>query len=576
MNNLFRTWQYFKQYRLSIAVAMIASVAVSGTDAAMAYLSKDVLDKIFIEKDVNTLRILPMVLITLFIVRLVSRFVQSYFIKSAAQKSIEKIRNDMYHKLIRMPLSYFHENPTGVISNKVLTDINNLQNSVSSALSIFRSTVSVIFLSAVLFNQDFRLALSIFVIAPIVVIIIRKSGSRMKATTKKTQEQLGEVSNLLIESFKGIRVIKSFASEKRETERFTKASIRLFRYLTREALIASVSSPLIETIAGFAVAFMIFYGGYNVINGEITPGTFFSFLTAFGIMFEPIKKINSYNHVLQKANTSADRIYSVLDTENDITKANGSLKCEAAGKNISFEDVKFRYSSENPQVLSGLNLNIDAGATVALVGHSGSGKSTVASLIPRFYDVTEGSIKIGGTDIRDFDIYSLRKNISIVNQEPFLFNNTVRYNIAYGSKDTDDEAVFKAAKHAYANGFINDMPNGYDTVLGEMGVRLSGGQKQRITIARALMADAPIVIMDEATSALDTESEKIVQKAIDNLIKDKTAIIIAHRLSTIVNADKIIVLERGIPVSEGTHEELLKSCAAYSRMYQNQFGSERV
>lgn len=574
MNNLLRIWQYFKQYRLRIVFAMLASVIVSGTDAAMAYLSKDLLDKIFIEKNIDMLKLLPLILISLFMIRMASRFTQNYLIKYSAQKAIQKIRDDMYHKLIRMPLSYFHVNPTGTISNKVLTDIKNLQNSVTSALSIFRSMITVIFLIAVVFKHDYKLSLSIFIIAPIMVLIIRKSGKKMKKTSYKTQIQLGEVSNVIVESFRGIKVIKSFANEKKESEKFSIASLKLFKYLTREALISSISSPLIETLAGFAVAVIIFYGGYNVISGETTPGTFFSFLTAFGLMFEPIKKINNYNNVLQKANASADRIFAVLDTENDLTKNNSSLTCNAKGKDIIFDNVSFRYNEENPNVLDSFNIKIKSGSTVALVGHSGSGKSTLISLLSRFYDVTGGAIRIGDTDIKEYDIYSLRKNISIVNQEPYLFNNTVSYNIVYGADSATDEDIVKAAEHAYALDFINEMPDKFDTVLGEMGVRLSGGQKQRITIARAVLADSPVVILDEATSALDTESEKIVQKALDNLMKNKTTIVIAHRLSTILNADMIIVLDKGKLVSKGTHQELLKSCEHYSRMYHAQFKPE--
>jgi len=566
MKNIYRLWYYFKKYKIAITVAMIASAIVASTDAAIVYLSKDVLDKIFIAKDTRMLKLLPFAIMSLFIVRLISTFFQSYLIKSTAQKAIQQIRNDMYYKMIRLPMSYYDNNELGTMMTKVISDVSNLQSAVSSALNVFRSVLSVIFLTGVVFYQDFTMALSVFLIIPILMIIIKKSGKKMKKHSAKSQEQLGFVGFILNESFSGIRVVKAFINEAKEFNRFKLASVKEMKYRLKQAVVSSVSSPLIETMSGFGVALIIFYGGFKVISGETTPGTFFSFLTAFGFMFEPFKKINNYNNLLQKASASADRIFSVLDCENDIIDNNGSLKCEAAKKDIRFDNVSFRYSEDGPDVLKNINLTLEHGKSTAIVGHSGSGKSTLASLLSRLYDVTDGKITINDIDIKDFDVYSLRRNIGVVTQHPFLFNNTIMYNIAYGSDTEDMEKIKEAAKHAYALDFIEAMPDKFDTLVGEMGVMLSGGQKQRITISRAILMDPPILVLDEATSALDMKSEHIVQKALEELVKKKTSIIIAHRLSTVINADKIVVLHKGEIVAAGTHIELLEKSDIYSKM----------
>lgn len=575
MKNLYRILAYFKEHKLMIGLAITASVFVSSTDAAIAYLAKDILDGIFIAKDMDMLRLIPIALIVLFSVRCVSRFVQSYCINYAGQKAIQRLRNEMYSKLLNLPMSYFDENSIGIMMTKVINDAQNLQNAVSSLVRIFRSLVSVIFLTALVLYHDAVMGLSVFLVTPMLILVIGKSGKKIKRTSRKIQEYTGLISDSLSESFSGIRVVKSFGSEDKEFDKFQKAVSKEMKYKLKQAFIASVSSPLIETVAGIAVAGIILYGGVKVMNGETTAGTFFSFLTAFGLMFEPFKKINNYNRVIQTASASAERIFSVLDTENKILENNGSLRCDAAGKTISFDNVSFAYKKSEPDVIKDFTLNVEPGTTVAVIGASGAGKSTLLSLIPRFYDITGGSVKIGGTDIRDFDISSLRRNISMVSQSPFIFNNTVRNNIAYGNNNASEAAIRDAAKAAYAEGFISELPDGYDTLLGERGSRLSGGQKQRITIARALLMDPPILLLDEATSALDTESEKIVQNALENLMKKRTSFVIAHRLSTVLNADMIVVLDEGRINAVGKHSELLEKSDLYYNLFQLQFCKDR-
>lgn len=572
MKNILRLWGYFKKYKLLVALALVASFVVSGTDAAVAYIVKDIMDGIFINKNVEMLKVIPLIIVALFIIRFAARFTQNFVIQYAGERSIEVLRNEMFSKIVRFPTQYFHENNTGVIMTKIINDVGKMQNAISSAMRVFRSGLSVIFLFVVVLQQNLKLAGFTIVLIPLVFIIIGKSGKKIKKTSKKIQVQTGMIGNALNESFTGIKVVKSFNNEEREKENFLMVSLKELKYKLRQAIIASVSSPLIETLVGIAIAGIIALGGLMVINGETTTGNFFSFITAFGLMFEPLKKLNGYNHVIQTASASAERVFEVLDTENTIEGNNGTKECNAEGAEVKFENVSFRYKEDSRDVLNGLNLTVPYGKTVALVGPSGTGKSTLVNLIPRFFDATKGAVKIGGTDIKDFDVYSLRSEIAIVSQSPFLFNNTIRYNLTYGCKETvSDEKLTEAAKQAYALDFINELSDGFDTMIGERGMKLSGGQKQRLTIARALLTDPQILILDEATSALDTESEKVVQSAMDNLIKNRTCFTIAHRLSTVINADMIAVIEEGKIAAIGTHEELLESSPTYKRLYEIQF-----
>lgn len=571
MKNFKRVWKYFRTYKFHIFGAMIASGIVSSTDGATAYIVKDILDGIFIDKNRTMLKLIPLAIIIMYAVRFAGRILQSYLIQYAGQRAVQRIREEMYHKMIHLPMSYYDKNDTGAMMARITNDVTSLQDAVPAALKIFRSGLSIFFLIGVVLYQDLKLGSLIFIAIPFMALIISKTGKKIKRYSRKQQERVGDLATALQETFSGVTVVKSFANEDREIKTFFKLNAAEVKYRLKQAITTAVSSPMMEAIAGFAVSVIIFYGGMKVINGDTTAGTFFSFVAAFGLMFDPFKKINNYNSNLQAANASADRIFAVLDMHNDILDHDGTKECDAHGKEITFENVEFCYNEEDGNVLNGISLNVKPGTNVALVGSSGAGKTTIASLIPRFYDVTGGSIKIGGTDLRDFKVHSLRKNIGIVSQEPFLFNESIAYNIAYSTDVMDMDKIRKAAEDAYALHFIEELPDGFDTVMGERGVRLSGGQKQRITIARALLLDPPLLILDEATSALDTESESIVQKALTNLMKGRTSIVIAHRLSTILNADMIVVMDKGNIESIGTHEELLEKSEIYSRLCKMQF-----
>jgi len=571
MENLKRVWFYFREHKYLIFIALIASIVVAATDGATAYIIKDILDGIFIEKNEKMLRVIPLVIIGMYAIRGIARIMQVYLIQYSGQMAVKKIREDMYHKMIRLPMSYFDCNDTGAMMARIVNDVNNMQSAIPSVVKIVKNTLSVVFLVGVVLYQDFKLGCTIFLAMPFMVLLIVKTGKKIKKYSRKEQERVGFVATALQETFSGVRVVKAFASEDKETDKFNILNAKEIKYKLKRQLITAISSPMMETIAGFAVAAIIFYGGIKVINGETTAGTFFSFIAAFGLMFEPFKKINKENVNIQAANAAAERIFSIIDHKNDILDNDGTLDCEAEGKVIRFSDVDFRYVEDGDKILDKVNLEIKPGMTVALVGSSGAGKSTIASLIPRFYDVSGGMVSIGDVDIRDFRASSLRQNIGIVSQEPFLFNTSIRDNISYACPDATMDDIKSAAESAYALNFIEELSNGFDTVIGERGDRLSGGQKQRITIARALLLNPPILILDEATSALDTESERIVQKALTNLMEGRTSFVIAHRLSTVVNSDMIVVMDKGRVEAVGKHEELIKKSQTYANLCKLQF-----
>lgn len=569
MNKLKRIWVYFSKYKKYIALSIIFSLIVAASNGASAYLIKPALDGIFINKDREKLFIMPILIVLVYLIKGLSRFGQNYLMRKAGQKVIEQIRNDLFDKIIMLPMRFFSNNKTGALMSRITNDVNLMQNSIPSFVTGMREIFSILGLATVVLYQDLYLGSFAIFVLPVLVLPIVKIGKKIKKYSKKGQSQIGGISSLLQESFSGVQVVKAFAMENKEKTKFKEQNAKFVNYELRRMLYNEISSPLIEFIGALGIGLVVYIGGLKVINGTSTPGTFFSFMAAILMMYDPFKRINNANNNIQAAIGAAERVFEIMDMENHILKNNGTLQCDARNKDIVFENVSFAY--DNELVLKNINLHIKSGAKIALVGSSGAGKSTFINLIPRFYDVTEGSIKIGDIDIRNYDVYSLRRNIGIVTQDTFLFNESVKYNISYGMENVTDEEIIQAAKYAYADEFINQLPEKYDTIIGERGIRLSGGQKQRITIARAILKNPPILILDEATSALDSESEKIVQKALENLMAGRTSIVIAHRLSTVLNSDKIIVLEKGTVESVDKHEELLIKSKTYKRLYELQF-----
>ena len=553
-----------------LVVAMTCMLGVAACTAAFAYLVKPVLDDIFINKKAGMLKLLPLAVLLLCLVKGLCEWGHGYFMSYVGQRVIAQVRQQLYNHLQLLSLSFFDRTPTGILMSRITNDVNLLQAAVSSAITgVLKDFVSVVGLIGVIFYRDWELALIAMVVLPFAFFPIVKFGRMLRRISTKSQQSMGDISVILHETISGNRIVKAFGMEEYEKGRFGRQNMRYFQYLMRSVSVRSLSSPVMEFLGGLGIVFIIWYGGSSVIRGVSTPGNFFSFLAALLMLYEPVKRLNTMNNTIQQGVAAAERVYEVLDTPPEIQDHPGAVDLPPIRQDLELRHVQFRYDRE--PILKDINLTVAAGELVAIVGASGAGKTTLVNLIPRFYDVAAGAIVIDGTDIRNVTLASLRAQIGMVTQQTILFNDTVRTNIAYGDITKSEEKIMAAARAADAYDFIMKMPKGFDSVIGEQGLRLSGGQRQRLCIARALLKDAPILILDEATSSLDSEAELEVQKALDTLMAGRTTLVIAHRLSTVKNADRIVVLADGRIVEQGRHVELLKTDGEYRRLYEIQF-----
>jgi len=551
-------------------LAMLCMLAVGATTSALAFLVKPALDDIFLNKNAEMLKLIPVVIIIIYVIKGSCSYGQTVLMNYIGQRVVTDLRDELYNHIQTQSLSFFSKNPTGVLMSRITNDVNLIQGAVSEAVtSLFKDSFTLIGLVFVIFYRDWKLAVIAAIVFPLTIYPIAKFGAMMRRVATKTQVTMGSLSNLLQETISGNRIVKAFNMEDYEGERFAKENEQLFKLFMKSVSIRAMSSPIMECLGGFGIAAIVFYGGYQVIEGISTPGTFFSFLTALIMLYEPVKRLTNVNNTIQQGIAAAIRVFGIMDMTPEIQNREGAIELPKISDNIAIKNVTFRY--DDAPVLSNIDFTIQQGEVVAFVGMSGGGKTTLVNLIPRFYDVTEGKILIDGHDIRDIRVESLRDQIAIVTQQTILFNDTVRNNIAYGDIRKSDEDIVNAAKAANAHDFVVNLPEGFQTVIGEQGTRLSGGERQRISIARALLKDAPILILDEATSSLDTESEMEVQEALENLMKGRTTLVIAHRLSTINHADRILVLVDGEIVEEGTHESLLREKGEYYKLYNMQF-----
>jgi subfamily B ATP-binding cassette protein MsbA len=545
-------------------------LAFSATNGVLPFLVERVFDDIFTQKNVQALHLLPLLIIATFLFRGVVNFGHSYLLEYIGQRIVADLRNALSAHLQSLPLSYFHKTPTGTILSRVTNDTTLVREALTqSVASMMCDATTLMILIVVAFLKDWFLALLAFIVFPLTILPLTQLYKKVRTSSKMGQGSLGKLTALLQEAIQGNRVVKAFNMEAYERERFAVENRRLFRYAMKAGRLRAFVPPMVELVAACGIAAVVWYGGASVISGERTQGAFIAFLTALLLLYEPFKHLTRTNATVQNGLAAAERLFELLDQRSDIQERPGARVLTGIGQEIRFSDVSFRYQQD--WVLKQVNLEIRAGEVVALVGPSGGGKSTLADLIPRFYDVNEGRITIDGMDVREVTLQSLRSQIAVVTQFTFLFNDTVRNNIAYGTPSRPLEEVEAAARAAHAHEFIIALPQGYDTEIGELGVRLSGGQRQRLAIARALLKNAPILILDEATSSLDNESERLVQAAIEELMAGRTVLVIAHRLSTIHRADRIIVLANGGIVEEGRHEELLALNAQYRKLYDLQF-----
>ena len=570
MNLYRRLLELVKPHWHRLAIAMVCMVGVAICTAALPYLVKPVLDDIFIKKNAETLKFLSIVVFLVFTIKALTEWGHAYLMSYVGQRIVAHLRQQLYDHLQRLPLSFFDRMPTGLLMSRVTNDVNLVQGAVSNAITgLLKDPLTLVGLLVVMFIREWQLSLISMVVLPFAFFPVVKFGRMLRRISTKSQESMGDISVILHETISGSRIVKAFGMEEYEKERFNRENIRYFRYLMKSVMVRALSSPLMEFLGGIAIVLVILYGGYRVIEGVSTPGEFFSFLGALLLLYEPIKRLSRVNNVVQEGVAAATRIYDVLDTSPGIQDQPDAIHLPPIQRELELRNVQFRY--ENEPVLKDINLKVPAGEVIAIVGVSGAGKSTLVDLIPRFYEVSDGAVLIDGINVRNVTMDSLRNQIGIVTQQTILFNDTVRNNIAYGDINKSDGQITAAAKAANAYDFIMKMEQGFDTLIGEQGARLSGGERQRLCIARALLKNAPILVLDEATSSLDSEAELEVQKALENLMAGRTTLVIAHRLSTIQNADRIVVISDGRIVEEGRHDELMECDGEYCRLYDMQF-----
>ena len=557
--------------RLVLAVLCMAFAA--GSTAALAYLMEPVLDQIFLEKDRTLLIVVPIAVIGITLIRGAATYGQAVLMAFVGQRVIADLQSRIFAHILRFDLAFFQDTASGRLVSRLTNDVNMMRNAVSNALTgVVKDTLTLLFLVGVMFEEDWKLALIACVVFPIAIYPITKIGRRMRRVSTSALTELGLFTARLNETFQGARHVKAYNREGFESERTDRLIESVFRLIFKQQRVRAAATPIMETLGGLFIAVLILYGGWQVIEGALTPGAFFAFVTAMLLAYRPLKALANLNASLQEGLAASQRVFDLLDTEPRIAEAPDARPLKVRGGAVALDRVSFSYPNGAPALLD-VTLNIPAGETVALVGPSGAGKSTVLNLIPRLYDVDGGTVSINGTDVREATIESVRDAVALVSQEAVLFDESVRANIAYGRIGASDDGIEAAARAAGAERFIEELPNGYDTIIGEHGVKLSGGQRQRLSIARAMLKDAPILLLDEATSALDAESERQVQDALRSLMRGRTTLVIAHRLSTVREANRIYVLENGRLAETGTHRSLLAANGVYARLHAVQFSA---
>ena len=561
-----------KPYTVRLFSSLFFMVIIALATGATAWLLDPAIDKIFLDKDESMLLLIPIAIILTLFIKSVATYIQIILLNGVAQNIIADTQIKLFKKIINADLAWLHKIHSAKIISNFLYDVTLLQDSVSSSLANgVKDILTLICLVGVMYYQDWQLATISIIAFPLVGVLTRRLGKRIKKASTETQEETGVLASILSENLDGTRIVKAYQQEKQEIEKLSKSVFRRMQKILKGINARGAASPFAEFLAGFGIAGALYYAGLRGLQGELALNEFVSFLGAMMLAFQPLRRLAQINATLQEGFAAAIRVFGLLDQKSYINEKPRASNLSLSKSDISFENVTLSYEGQKNSALKEINLKVPHGKTTALVGPSGSGKSSILNLIPRFYDPDTGSVKIDNQDIKELSIASVRSSIALVSQEPILFDMSIHDNILYGKPDSPDNEVIKAAKAAAADEFINELPDKYKTVVGEKGYSLSGGQKQRISIARAFLKDAPILLLDEATSSLDTESEHLVQKAISILMKDRTTLVIAHRLSTIINSDQIIVLDSGKVTETGTHEELLNKDGVYKKLYEREF-----
>ena len=572
MTEFKRLLKLIKPHKMRLFLAIVFMTCSAGLTSATALLVKPLLDKVFMEKNQIMLNLIPILILLIYFFKAVSTYIQNYLTLFIGENVTMELRNRLYFHLQSLSLSFFTKNSTGMLMSRINQDVNLVQGLLSSSLvNLLREPLNLIGLIAVLFYHNWLWAIIVLIIFPFVAYLSDRLGRKLRRITWNVQEKISNLYVLLHENITGAAIVRAFIMEDHEIKNYNKANREYFNEQMRAIRVRIISPPLMEFIASIALAGIIWYGGREVFSARCTPGTFFSFITALFMMYGPIKKLVAVNNQIQQGLAGGERIFEILDTENDVCEIKNAIRLPPLKREIVYQDVCFSYNNNEP-LLKNINIIVHKGEMMAIVGPSGAGKTTMVNLLLRFYNVVSGNIYIDGHDIRDVTLSSLRSQFGLVTQDSILFNDTIFNNIKYGKPNASKADVYDAAKKAHAHEFILATADGYNTPIGEKGTILSGGQKQRISIARAILKNPYILILDEATSALDTESERLVQSALENLMENRTTFVIAHRLSTIQKADKIVVLINGKIEEIGKHEALLAQKGLYHRYFNMQFG----
>jgi subfamily B ATP-binding cassette protein MsbA len=572
LGHLRRLFSYTRPYRPLLLLAWFATALYAAAGALLAYMVKHIFDDVLIPTAARNVTWVAGAILALYLVKGFGSFFATTLVASVGHRAVTDLRNALYEHVLNQSFGFLSRQTTGALMSHITTDVERIQTAVSElAGDLLKEGLAVLGLIALLLYLDWRLALASLVVMPAALYPLVRLGRYLRASSETSLRRWRDISEILQETISGFRIVKAFGMEDFEIARFRRAASRLFNVNMRITRTTAVLPPLMEGVGGLALVGALFYGSSAIGGGRMTTGDFTAFVAALFSLYTPIKRLSRVNATLQGALAAGSRIFGVLDTHQEVREAPGAIVLSRLQGTLEYRDVGFRYADTDASVLRRVGFSARPGEVVAIVGTSGAGKTTLVNLLPRFYDVSDGAILIDGIDIRNLTLKSLRDQIGLVTQETVLFNDTVRENIAYGLQDVDEARVESAARAAFAHDFILDLPRRYDTVIGERGSRLSGGQRQRIAIARALLKDPPILILDEATSALDSESERLVQGALVNLMKGRTTLVIAHRLATVRRADRIVVLEAGEVKEIGTHQELLQKGGLYSRLNDLQF-----